>query len=33
MPIFEKSRDKTWDEKIYARDELVGGKTIHILGL
>ena len=33
MPIFEKSRDKTWDEKIYTRDETVDGKTIHIIGL
>ena len=29
----EKSKDKTWDEKIYSRDEIVGGKTIHVIGL
>ena len=33
MPIFDKSKTKTWDEKIYTRDETVNGKTIHVLGL
>ena len=33
MPIFEKSKEKTWDEKIYSRDESVDGKTIHVIGL
>ena len=33
MPIFEKSKDKSWDEKIYSRDETVDGKTIHVIGL
>ena len=33
MPIFEKSKTKSWEEKIYARDEHVEGKTIHVLGL
>ena len=33
MPIFEKSRAKTWDEKIYSCDETVCGKTIHVIGL
>ena len=33
MPIFEKSKEKTWDEKIYSRDEIVDGKTIHVVGL
>ena len=33
MPIFEKSSEKTWDEKIYSRDETVDGKTIHVIGL
>ena len=33
MPIFDKSKDKPWDEKIYARDEAFNGKTIHVLGL
>ena len=33
MPIFEKSKEKTWDEKIFSRDEIVEGKTIHVIGL
>ena len=33
MPIFDKSKEKTWDEKIYSRDEMVDGKTIHVIGL
>ncbi len=33
MPVFEKAKDKSWDEKIYARDEVVDGKTIHVIGL
>ena len=33
MPIFEKSMEKTWDEKIYSRDVAVEGKTIHVIGL
>ena len=33
MPIFEKSKEKTWDEKIYSRDVTVEGKTIHVVGL
>ena len=33
MPVFEKSNEKTWDEKIYARDEVIDGKTIHVVGL
>ena len=33
MPIFEKSKVKSWDEKIYSRDEVVDGKTIHVIGL
>ena len=33
MPIFEKSKEKPWDEKIYNRDETVDGKTIHVIGL
>ena len=33
MPIFEKSSDKPWDEKIYSRDVAFDGKTIHIIGL
>ena len=33
MPIFEKSKEKSWDEKIFSRDEIVDGKTIHVIGL
>ena len=33
MPIFDKSKDKSWDEKIYTRDEIFNGKTIHVIGL
>ena len=33
MPIFDKSKTKTWDEKIYTRDEVCNGKTIHVIGL
>ena len=33
MPIFEKSKDKSWDEKIYSHDVTFNGKTIHVLGL
>ena len=33
MPIFEKSKDKTWDEKIYSRDETINDKKIHVIGL
>ena len=33
MPIFEKSKEKTWDEKIYSRDVVVDGKSIHVIGL
>ena len=33
MPIFEKAKEKSWDEKIYSRDETVDGKTIHVIGL
>jgi hypothetical protein len=33
MPVFDEDKAKTWDEKIYARDEIVGGKTIHVIGL
>ena len=33
MPVFEKSKDKSWDEKIYTRDETFDGKIIHVIGL
>ena len=33
MPVFEKSKEKSWNEKIYTRDEVIDGKTIHVVGL
>ena len=33
MAIFDDDASKTWDEKIYTRDEVIGGKTIHYIGL
>ena len=33
MAIFDDDPSKPWDEKIYARDEVVDGKTIHFIGL
>ncbi len=29
----DKSKTKTWEEKIYQRDEVVGNKTIHVWGM
>ena len=33
MPVFDEDASKSWDEKIYTRDETVAGKTIHVIGL
>lgn len=33
MAIFDDDVSKSWDEKIYTRDEVVDGKTIHFIGL
>jgi len=33
MPIFDEDKTKTWEEKIYSRNETVDGKTIHVIGL
>ena len=33
MAVFDDDTFKSWDEKIYTRDEIVDGKTIHIIGL
>ena len=33
MPVFDEDKAKTWEEKLYTRDEAVGGKTIHVVGL
>ncbi len=33
MPVFDEDKSKTWDEKLYLRDEVIDGKNIHIVGL
>ena len=33
MAVFDDDASKSWDEKIYTRDETVDGKTIHVIGL
>ena len=33
MAVFDDDKSKPWDEKIFLRDEVVSGKTIHIVGL
>ena len=33
MPIFDEDKSKSWEDKLYARDEVVDGKTIHVIGL
>ena len=33
MPIFDKSGEKSWDERIYSCDVDIDGKTIHVVGL
>ena len=33
MPVFDDDPAKSWDEKIYTRDESFNGKTIHVIGL
>ncbi len=33
MAIFDDDASKSWDEKIYTRDEVMDGKTIHFIGL
>ncbi len=33
MAVFDDDKSKPWDEKIFLRDEVVDGKTIHIVGL
>ncbi len=33
MAVFDVDSAKSWDEKIYARDETFDGKTIHVVGL
>ena len=33
MAVFDDDASKSWDEKIFTRDEVVNGKTIHYIGL
>ena len=33
MAVFDNDAAKSWDEKIFRRDETFNGKTIHIVGL
>ena len=33
MTVFDPDPAKSWDEKIYTRDEISGGKTIHVVGV
>ena len=33
MAVFDDDASKSWDEKIFTRDEVVDGKTLHIIGL
>ena len=33
MAVFDDDSSKSWAEKIYTRDEIVDGKTIHFIGL
>ena len=33
MAVFDDDTSKSWDEKIFTRDEIVDGKTIHVVGL
>ncbi len=33
MPIFDEDKGKSWDEKLYTREEVFGGKAIHVVGL
>ena len=31
--VFDEDKDKSWEEKIFSRDEIFDGKTIHVIGL
>ncbi len=33
MPIFDEDKSKSWEEKLYNRDVVFKGKTLHIVGL
>ena len=33
MPVFDEDKAKPWSDKLFLRDEVFGGKTIHVVGL
>jgi len=33
MPVFDGDKSKSWEEKIFLRDEVVDGRSIHVVGL
>jgi len=33
MPIFDDDKSKSWDERLFNRDEMVNGKVIHVVGV
>ena len=33
MAILDEDKSKPWDEKLFLRDEMFNGKTLHIVGL
>ncbi len=33
MPVFDADPDRSWEEKLFSKDETFGGKTLHIVGL
>ena len=33
MAIFDEDKSKSWDEKLFLRDETFNGKTLHVVGL
>ena len=33
MPVFDDDTGKSWDERLFTRDETFDGKTIHVVGL
>jgi len=33
LALFDRRPDRSWDEKIYIREETAGGKTVTVVGL
>ena len=33
MAVFDEDKSKPWEEKLYNRDVVFNGKTLHIVGL